>query len=108
MVRLHPGSGNGGPDLFGLLDTGADYLTVPSVTAALLGINLQTLRTDTLTVASGGHVRIAYTQLDVTILGKRVPQKVYFGGPITLIGRVPILDVMDFGIDAQGWLPRVI
>jgi predicted aspartyl protease len=66
-------------DIWGLLDTGADYLMLNHHVAATLGINLQNASAIPVTVASGQSVPLHQASIEITILGKRVPVTALFG-----------------------------
>lgn len=105
-IRVH-GPGPGGEDLWGLLDTGADYLMLENDVARTLGINLKNCPIDKVLLASGQEVELPRKKVNVTIRGKRIPVDAIFGiTGTTLIGRTAILGAMDFGIDMRGWLYR--
>jgi predicted aspartyl protease len=106
-IRVHGGPGPGGEDLWGLLDTGADYLMLENDVARTLGINLEKCSLVRVTLASGQEVHLPLKRVDMTIRGKRVPVDALFGVTgTTLVGRTAILGAMDFGIDMRGWLYR--
>lgn len=94
-------------DMWGLLDTGADYLMLNYNVASALGIDLQNASVIPVAVASGQSVSARQTGIEITIRGKRIPVTALFGpGNDTLIGRTAILKAIDFGIDMKGWLYR--
>ncbi len=106
-VRVHHGPGIGGADMWGILDTGADYLTLNFQVAKELGIGLK--HQQFVATASGHYVPMFYSKIEITLLGKRISVDAMFGsGPTTLIGRMTILEAIDFGIDIDGWLYRAI
>lgn len=96
-------------DLWGLLDTGADYLMLERHVAQVLGIDLQNCPQEQVIVASGASAWLPKTQIDVTIRQNRITVEAIFGiRGFTLIGRTTILRAMDFGIDIDGWLYRMV
>jgi predicted aspartyl protease len=106
-IRVHGGPGPDGPDLLGLLDTGADYLMLDNDVARILEIDLEKCREVPVTLASGEEALMRKKRVKVTILGKRVPVTAVFGvRGTTIIGRTAILRAIDFGIDMKGWLYR--
>jgi predicted aspartyl protease len=109
MIRVHDGPGPGGFDLFGLLDTGADYLMLETRIARALGIDLRGCPRETVMLASGARARLPRAQVDMSMRGKRVTVDAIFGIRGTpLIGRTAILRAIDFGIDIDGWLYRIV
>jgi hypothetical protein len=107
-IRVHSDTGSGGKDLWGLLDTGADYLMLDKAVAHSLKIDLNNCLMIPVTLASGMSVLMPLIKkVNVTIRGKRVPVDAIFGiTGIPLIGRTAILAAIDFGIDIDGWLYR--
>ena len=108
-IKVHRDTGPGAIDLWGLLDTGADYLMLDKAVAHRLKIDLNNCRMIPVTLASGMSVSMPLKTVNVTIRGKRVPVDAIFGiTGTTLIGRTAILAAIDFGIDIDGWLYRAI
>lgn len=106
-IRLHSPVGKGHKDLWGLLDTGTQFLVLPHHQASFFGINLETCPTRYVQNASGNAVEMSVADVDVTIRGKRISVKTLFG-PIetVLIGIDPIVFTMVFGANEDGWLYR--
>lgn len=108
-IRIQNQTGTGTYDLWGLLDTGADYLMLEMGVARRLGIDLSQCRSEPVIVASGQRAILPRTTVNMTILQQPVTVDAIFGIRGTaLIGRTAILKAMDFGIDIDGWLYRLI
>jgi predicted aspartyl protease len=92
-------------DIFALMDTGADYLTLDAAVAKSLGISLTGAKKIAVSPAFGHKVLLSLVSVDVTIEGNRVNVDALFGSIGTpLVGRTAILAAIDFGIDTKGWL----
>lgn len=94
--------------LLGLLDTGADYLMLPTDAADDLDIDIESCPKECLAVASGRTISVPKTIVDVTIRGKRITVEAVFGAnnQPPLIGLGTIVWAMRLGIDIRGWLYR--
>ena len=108
-IRVQSQTGTGTYDLWGLLDTGADYLMLEMNVAHRLGIDPHKCEREPVIVASGQRASLPRATVNMTILQKTVSVDAIFGiHGTTLIGRTAILKAMDFGIDIDGWLYRLI
>ena len=109
MIKVHNRSGPGSQDVLGLLDTGADYLTLDNKTSRWLNLDLKKCRKIPLVSATGHRNLYPYTDVDITIFNKRATVMAILGVPgMPLIGRDTIWKFIDFGIDIDGWLYREI
>jgi predicted aspartyl protease len=88
-----------------LIDTGADYLALEDTIANKLNIDLTKAPKISIAIAVGSAVQLPLVQVDVTIEGFRVSVDAVFGAiPTPLLGRLPIIAAMKFGMDGKGWL----
>lgn len=105
-IVAHGSRGSSVP-VWGLLDTGADYLVLPEDIAHRIGINPSQLPPRPIIVADGYRASMRFGQVDISFpkLGKSAKVEVFWGPPkMVLIGRTAILGAMGFGIDQKGWL----
>jgi predicted aspartyl protease len=91
-----------------LVDTGADYLTLPAHYAAGSGISLTSGTPVSVVLASGGSVSMTQVSgVNVTIEGVSVTVDVFFdhtAGSLALLGRQALLAAMEAGFNATQWL----
>ena len=107
-ITVHGSPGFGDQDIFALLDTGADVLMLPESVAHTLSIDIANCPKEPIEVASGAHLKLPQTKVEVTLRGRRLTVDAIFGIRSTpLIGLRTIVEAMDFGVDDRGWLYRV-
>jgi len=88
-----------------LVDSGADYVTVPATVGQLLGFDLATLPTERVVAPDGNHY--ALYRADVTMLcqGKSFALTVLFnpgrGFGYSLLGRRGLFEQLLFAFDEQ-------
>jgi predicted aspartyl protease len=106
-VRLH---GPGGPhgntwSTLALVDTGADYMHLPTEGATAVGISLAGASSIT-TSTAGGLATMKQQAVDVEFHGKRIHVPVNFApGTVAVIGRQAIFDVVESaGFTTAEWL----
>jgi predicted aspartyl protease len=106
-VVLNPAFGTS-PTHKCLVDTGADYLTLPAHYAAGSGISLASGAPVSVVLASGGSVSMTQVSgVSVTIEGFAVIVDVFFdhtAGSLALLGRQALLAAMEAGFSATQWL----
>jgi len=98
-------------DLWGMIDTGADYLQVPKVFFGINGLNINnnhyTVTQIRPLLANGTKFQAIdlVDSIDFEMEGcsTATPVLTPNNGPI-LIGRIAILSCIDFGMDRTGWL----
>lgn len=100
--------GPSGPvQLWGLVDTGADYLVLSHQVATAIGLNLSSATPEVTELAAGMPVTMYKMPVTVTFDERTlVVDALIGGGPTPLFGRVPILEFGSFGMDLKGWLYR--
>lgn len=121
----HPGNANNRPyaelifpaaprsrRLWALVDSGADYLQLPSQFAQRIGVNVSTHgKAVSMAVAGGGTVQfIRVPSVPVQIEGKLVRVDCLFSpnqAATPLLGRTAFLAAIDVGIDVNGWLYKL-
>jgi len=91
-----------------LVDTGADYLTLPAHYAPGSGISLTAGTAVSVVLASGGSVSMTQVAgVSVEIEGVPVVVDVFFdhtAGSLALLGRQALLAAMEAGFNATQWL----
>lgn len=110
-ITIH-GQGQSSIPLFAIVDSGADYLQVEAQVAITL--NLDMSKAISYSLMSSNGIQSIYPLLpgvSVTMEGKRVATTNLLLGPpnvVPIIGRTAFLAAIEFGMDRQGWLYKVI
>ena len=94
--------------LSALIDTGADYLELPSAVASNVGISLAGYPTRTVITAGGSASVTVVNNFSVEIEGKLVSVTAHFlTGSTALLGLRAILAAVDIGLDTGQWLYKL-
>jgi predicted aspartyl protease len=101
-------SGSGAVSLWGLIDTGADYLCLGDAVAHSLGINLaHCTHYVNITTALGSKSALPVVNIHMAMEGYAADVDAIFDSVFSktpLIGRCALLEVLKFGVDDKGWL----
>jgi predicted aspartyl protease len=91
-----------------LVDTGADYLTLPNDVAELLGIDLSPMTKTRIATASGVTLARIVDDFYVEIEGALFRVRAQFtpNTPV-LLGLNAILSAMDIGVNPSDWLYKL-
>lgn len=91
-----------------IIDTGADHLTLPDSVAALIGLNLSTYPTTTITTARGptGARLVGGFRVDIDGQPLRITAQFLSTTP-ELVGLTALLSAFNFGIDPRRWLYKI-
>jgi Aspartyl protease len=110
-VNVRPAGKTTGPcvTLWGLCDTGADYLCVEPSVAATLGINLKNATmSKPIATASGTLPPAPIVLVSLEMEGYFADVEALFHSTFTkskvLVGRCALIGVLKFGVDVNGWL----
>jgi predicted aspartyl protease len=107
-LRLQSKSTGPAVTLWGLCDTGADYLCLDVSVANSLGINLNTpAGRVNVTTAIGSKSSIPLVVVNLEMEGYSADVDAIFDSAFAkraLIGRCALIDVLKFGVDSKGWL----
>ena len=90
-----------------LVDTGADYLQLPSSAASAVGLSLSGGKTITVQGAAGGTTMTLLSGLSITIEGISITADVLFhssGASKPLLGRQALLAAVEAGFNTKEWL----
>jgi predicted aspartyl protease len=95
--------------LAALIDTGADYLELPTAVATSVGVNLGLYPTHTVVTAGAGTASVVVvSNFSVDIEGKLVAVTAHFlSGSTALLGLRAILSAVDFGLEVSRWLYKL-
>jgi predicted aspartyl protease len=95
--------------LSALIDTGADYLELPTTVATSVGVNLYHYPTHKVITAGGGSASVVVVNnFSVDVEGKLVTVTAHFlSGSTALLGLHAILAAVDFGLDTSQWLYKL-
>ena len=84
----------------GIVDSGADYIMVPSLLAADLGLDLAQLPTRRFVGPDGGYYRRPYALATIHCQGSMVQAEIFFSGlHYAFLGRAGFFEHFVFGID---------
>lgn len=109
-IVIH-GQGASSAPFYAIVDSGADYLQVDGQVAVALNLNMKSVRRHIIISANGTRSGCPLLPgVFVTLEGKKVAVDLLLGPPntIPIIGRTAFLAAIEFGMDYQGWLYKVI